>query len=148
ADAGHVHVDQCDIRIQSFDACQAWRAIIGFGDHFHVRLLVDDQAQTGAYQRMVVDQYDPDHFPSPLILPVGQRYCAAALRTSRRCEESTVKPDTFFEKTFTWVAARETGAPTRRDERVEAGACRTVDCRFVPADPNNGARPSTKRIAG
>src|SRR6185369_16198977 len=108
ADAGHVHVDQCDIRIQSFDACQAWRAIIGFGDHFHVRLLVDDQAQTGAYQRMVVDQYDSDHSCSPLILPVAQRYCATALRTSGGCALRAMK-------TYTWTSIAQTNGAEGRN---------------------------------
>jgi hypothetical protein len=53
---GHPQVEQRDVRTMAFVGLDRLDAVAGFGDHAEIRFLVDDVGDTGAEQRVIVNQ--------------------------------------------------------------------------------------------
>jgi hypothetical protein len=64
AHAWHVHVNQCDVRLGGADQTQPILGRTRFTANANVRLL-QDHAETGANQLVIVHEYDVNHLAPP-----------------------------------------------------------------------------------
>ena len=68
---GHADVHQHDVGGGDREALERLAAVLGLADHRHVGLRVDHHPQTGADERLVVDQEDAGHARSSATSPAG-----------------------------------------------------------------------------
>ena len=60
-EAGHLEVEQADIRFQPERLCERIRPVLALGDDVDVRLQPQQGCERGADHRLVVGEQHPDH---------------------------------------------------------------------------------------